>query len=183
MGEGLLSVLGEFVKWIGDFFPHLAIVRSTHGAIKFVRGNPRVTLGPALVVYWPLTTEFMEWPVCTQGVNLREQTLVTADNKTIVAGGMLQYEVADLERLFRSTYTPDHFIKDLALTALHSVLCEMEYAELQREQQRGTLLTKLKNEAQRMVQKYGVRVTLFSLTDLSPCRVMRQVVSTAKGEE
>lgn len=181
--DGALAWIGQFAEWIGSFVPRLRIVRSTHGAIKFVKGEPKVVLGPKLLVFWPLVTEFIEYPIVRQGVSLREQTMVTTDDRTIVAGGMLIYTVDDLQLLIGQTYSADQTIKDIALTALHDVLCEMTWEELKREQQRGTLVTKLKNEAQKGLKDYGVRVVKFSLTDLSPCRVYRLVETSAKGEE
>lgn len=181
--EAAFAWVGQFVEWIGQFVPRLRIIRSTHGAIKFVKGAPRLVLGPCLTVFWPLVTDFLEYPVVRQGVGLREQTLVTIDDRTIVTGGMLIYEVDDLLKLLGSTYSAEQTIRDIALTALHDVCCRMTWDDLKREQQRGTLDTKLKNEAQRALSPYGVKVVKLMLTDLSPCRAYRLVMSNARGEE
>jgi len=135
-------------------------------------------------MYWPLTTDFLEYPVVRQAVTLREQTLVTTDDKTVVIGGMMIFRVPQLITLVGETYWPDQTVKDLSLTAVHDVCCKLSWDQLKDEQRRGTLDTKLKNEAQAALKAYGVEVVKLMLTDLAPCRVLRLVNTQAehKGE-
>jgi regulator of protease activity HflC (stomatin/prohibitin superfamily) len=178
--ESAFAWIGKFAEFIGDFFPRLKIVRMTHRGVKFIRGKRLKIVDPGLTVYWPLVTDYFDYPAVRQGEELREQTLVTTDDRSIVVGGMLIHEIADMATLMGETYSPMQTIKDIALTAVHDVCCRMSLPELKNEQRRGTLDTKLKNEAQRALDTYGVKVLKLMLTDLSPCRVIRLVQTNSK---
>lgn len=178
--EGALAWIGQVAEWIGQFIPRVRVVRSTHKAVKFKRGHTVVVVDAGVRSYWPLVTDFLEYPVVRQAVELRAQTLVTVDDRSIVVGGMLVFEVSDLGRLASTTFDPDGTIKDISLTAVHDVCCRMDWTTLKNEQRRGTLDTKLKNAAQDLLRDYGVRVLKLMLTDLSPTRVFRLVQTTSK---
>lgn len=178
--EAALAWVGQIAEWVGKFIPRWEIVDTVHGAIKFVRGARVVALGPGIHWYWPVLTEFHVYPIARQAVDLRAQTLVTTDDKVVVVGGLIVYEIEDLEKILAHTYDPDQTIRDITISAIHDVCCAMTWADLKREQQRGTLDTKLRRESQKGLSDYGVRVLKTTLTDLAPCRVLKLVQSMAK---
>lgn len=181
--DGALAWIGQIAEWIGRLIPRLVIIRTTHSAIKFVRGWKVVKIGPGLHFYWPMITDLVTYPTVRQAEELRGQTIVTTDDKTLLVAGLSIHEVEDLEKLIAHTYDPQQTIKDITLTAVHDVCCRLSWEEIKAEQRRGTLDTKLKNEAQKALGSYGVRVTKLMLTDLAPCRVLKLVQTTAKGED
>lgn len=181
--EGALAWIGQVAEWIGQFIPRIRNVRLTHRAVKFRFGKAYI-VEPGLKWYWPLITDFIEYPVVRQAVTLPEQTMVTSDYKTIVIGGMMIYEVEDLLILCSTTFSPDESVRDLSLTAVHDVACKMTWDDLTREQQRGTLDTKLRQGAQHELKTYGVKVVKLMLTDLAPTKVLRLVQTEAgKGNK
>lgn len=183
MIDSAFAWIGQLADWCGRLIPRVDIVRATHGWVKFVRGSQVKAGGPGLVIHWPIITDFVSFPIARQADELRGQTLVTRDDKTIIVAGLLVYEVADIEALVGRTYDPQQAVKDLTLTAVHDVCCRMSWLELLDEQRRGTLDTKLKNEARRALDAYGVSVLKVMLTDLSPVRVLKLVQTMARGEE
>jgi regulator of protease activity HflC (stomatin/prohibitin superfamily) len=180
MLDNALGWIGQVVEWIGRFITRGEIVNPVHGALKFVGGSKVVKLGPGIHWYWPARTEFHTYPVARQAVDLRAQTFVTEDDKTIAAGGLIVYEIEDLEAILAHTYDPDETIRDITLSAIHDVCCRLSWADLKSQQQRGTLDTKLRNEARRGLDGYGVRVLKVTLTDLAPCRVVKLLQSQQK---
>lgn len=178
---GALEWISQIAEWFGRFIPRLIIIRSTYSAIKWVRGKHVKVCPPGLMVVWPLVTEYVLYPIARQAEQLREQTLVSTDERTLVVGGMLIYEVEEIEKLVAHTHFPQQTVKDISLTVVHDVCCQMSWVALCKEQQKGTLDTKLKNEAAKALKPYGVKVVKLMLTDLSPCRVLR-VVQTGKEE-
>ncbi len=182
MGDAF-AWIGQIVEWLGQFIPRLRIIRTTHQGIKWVKGKHPKVLHPGLAVYWPLVTEFLEYPTARQGVELRSQTIVTTDDKVIIVAGILVYSVPDIMKLCAETFDPDQTIRDLTLSAVHDVCCKLSWEELKQGQRKGTLDTKLRNTAKDALQDYGVDVLMLTLTDLAPGRVLRLVQSTAKGEQ
>jgi regulator of protease activity HflC (stomatin/prohibitin superfamily) len=162
------------------------ILDPTLDAVKYVRGKPKYCRGGCIHWYWPATTSFDTYPVARQADDLRSQTITTADEAsdiTIIVGGMIVYEVFDIMKLLPTTYRASQTVKDIALTCIHGVCCEMTWKDLKAEQRRGTLDTKLKNAAKRALEEYGVRVLKVQLTDLARARVYKIMQTTSKDEE
>lgn len=179
--ESALAWIGQIMEWIGRFFPRWVILDTTEGAVKFVHGSKAIALGSGIHWYWPLVTTLQQYPTARQADNLRTQTIVTMDDKVIVVGGMLVYEVADIEKLLAHTHNAATTVTDIALTAVHDVCCQLSWEDLKQEQRRGTLDTKLKNTTQKALNEYGVKVIKTMLTDLAPCRVVKLMQTEHEG--
>jgi len=179
MGEAF-AWLGQLVEWIGRFFPRWQIVTATHGAVKFVRGAKVVPLAPGMHWFWPLTTDLMLYPTARQAVDLRSQTFVTADDKTIAVGGLIVYEVKDIAAILGQTFDPDETIRDITAAAIHDVCCSKTWDQLREGLRSGALDRELRQEAAKGLNSYGVRVLRTTLTDLAPARVLKVVQSTSK---
>lgn len=181
--QGALEWIGQIADWLGQFIPRWIILDPTMGGVKYVRGKRIVALGPGLHFWWPLLTKIDTYPTARQADDLRSQTLVTTDDKVIIVGGMVVYEVVDIVKLLAHTYMPSQAIKDISLTAIHDVCCRMSWEELKTEQRKGTLDTKLKHAARAALGDYGVHVLKTMLTDLAPARVYKILQSTSRDEE
>lgn len=171
--------IGWVVEWFGRFVPRRLILDTTEGAVKYVGGSNPVPLAAGIHWWWPWTTKISEWPTARQSLNLRTQTILTADHRTIAVGGIVVYEVADLVQLIAYTHHADMTVADIALTAVHDVCCRLSWDDLCEGQRRGTLDTKLKNETQKALGPFGVTVLKTMLTDLAPCRVLKVVNATS----
>lgn len=175
--------LGQVVEWIGRFVPRWEVLDLTQGAVKFVGGKKAVPLGPGIHWYWPVMTKLFIYPTARQADDLRSQTMVTTDDKVIVVGGMIVYEVEDIEKLLAHTYHASQAVKDLSLTVIHDVCCQMSWEELKQGQRKGTLDTRLRNAAKEALEPYGVRVIKAMLTDLAPAEVIKILQSTSRDED
>lgn len=178
-----LDWIGQIADWIGRFIPRWEIVDTTQAAVKFVKGARVVALGPGIHWFWPITTEFVKYPVARQATDLRAQTLCTTDDKSIVVGGMVVYEITDVEAIVARTYEPDDTIRDIALSAIHDVCSQKSWDELRAAQRAGELDKELRREVAKELGKFGVKVLKTTLTDLAPCRVLKLVTSVSKDGE
>jgi regulator of protease activity HflC (stomatin/prohibitin superfamily) len=178
--EGALAWISQIAEWLGRFVPRWVILDTTMGAVKFVRGARAVPLRAGVHVYWPVTTTLQTYPTARQADGLPSQTIVTADDRAIAVGGMIVYEVDDIEKILAHTFQPEQTIRDIAMTAFHDVCCQLSWAEIKEQQRKGTLDTKLKNAAKKELEPYGVRVLKTMLTDLAPCRVIKLIQSTSQ---
>lgn len=177
---GAFAWISELVGWFGQVFPRWIILDTTQGAIKFVRGWKVVTLSPGWHVYWPLTTKLSTYPTARQADDLRTQTIVTTDDKTIAVGGLIVYEVDDVEKILAHTFQPEQTIKDIALSAIHDVCCRLSWDEIKEQQRSGAIDKKLRAEVKKSLDGYGVRVLKTMLTDLAPCRVIKVLQTTSQ---
>lgn len=178
--EAAFAWLGKLMEWVGEFIPRRVILDPTMGGCKFVGGKKVKVMGPGVHWYWPFWTAFHTYPTARQADDLRSQTVVTTDDRTVVVGGMIVYEVSDVEKILAHTYKPQDSIRDIALTAIHDVICQMSWEELRAAQRSGILDRKLKSECYQALKPYGVTTLKVQLTDLAPARVLRLVQSTQK---
>jgi regulator of protease activity HflC (stomatin/prohibitin superfamily) len=178
--DSALAWIGQLAEWLGRFFPRWQIITKTHGGVKFVRGAKVVPLGPGIHWFWPLVTELLIYPTARQAVDLRSQTFVTADDKTIAVGGLIVYEVKDIAAILGHTFDPDETIRDITAAAIHDVCCVKRWDELREGLRSGSLDRELRKEAAKGLDGYGVRVLRTTLTDLAPARVLKVVQSMSK---
>jgi regulator of protease activity HflC (stomatin/prohibitin superfamily) len=181
MIESALGWIGQAVEWFALWIPRRVIIEATHAGVKFKRGSHVVALAPGLHVFWPITTTLHVFPVVRQAVDLRAQTLVTRDDRSLAVGGLIVYEVTDIVALIGHTYDPDDTIRDIALSAIHDVCSRYTYAQLRDLNESGELARLMRGACRRGLKPYGVRVLKTTLTDFAPCRVHKLITSTSQA--
>src|SRR5216684_1090213 len=102
--ESALAWIGKLAEWIGAFVPRWIILDTTYGGVKYVGGKRPVALGPGIHWYWPARTTTDLYPTARQTDDLRSQTVVTADDRAIVVGAQITYEVSDIMKLLPTTF-------------------------------------------------------------------------------
>ena len=137
-----------------------------------MRGWKVRPVGPGIHWWWPVTTELSVYPVARQANDLRSQTLETEDEVTVVASSVIVYEVHDIKALIAYTYDPDNTIMEVALATVQDVLTRLTWKEAS-TMKRRILNTALKNNAQKVLEPYGVTVLNMNLTDLARCQVLK----------
>ena len=181
--ENALAWIGQIAAWIGQFFPRWVVLDTTEGAIKYVHGSRVVACGPGIHWYWPAVTTWVPYPTARQADQLETQTMETLDGRTIIVGGILVYSVTDLAALITTTHSPTSTVKDIALTAVHDVCCQMEWEALKAAQRSGLLDRELRKAAQDQLKDYGVKVIKLMLTNLARARVLKVSQSVSKEEQ
>lgn len=196
--ESAFAWIGQIAEWIGQWIPRRAILDTTEGAVKytgfFLPRRMRVRLGgfdgemrvsvceAGIHWYWPAASTWVMYPTAKQTDRLETQTMESKDGKTFIVSGTLTYKVKDLLRLVPENHSPVTATIDVAMTALHDVCCTLTWDELQDQQRKGTLKTKLKNAAQRDLEDIGVEVVRLKLNSLARCRVVKVSQSTSSEE-
>jgi regulator of protease activity HflC (stomatin/prohibitin superfamily) len=174
--------IGKLVEWLGAFIPRWVILDTCIGAVKYKRGVPMFCAPGGVWWYWPVTTLWQEYPMARQTDRLESQTIESKDGKTFIVAGTITYMVTDLLALLTTTHNATTNTRELAASAVHDICCDYDYAELQVKNQKGTLKTELKNEAQKQLGAYGVTVLKLQITSLARCRVYKISQSTASEE-
>jgi regulator of protease activity HflC (stomatin/prohibitin superfamily) len=176
---GAFEWISALVEWVGKWLPNYRIINTTEGGIKFKGGKRAVALSAGVHWFWPARSTLEVLPMKRQADDLRSQTFVTTDDRVVVAGGMVIYEVDDMLKFAANTYDGATTVKEIVMTSIHDVCCRMSWEQLKDEQRRSTLDTKLKNAARDMLDDYGVKVIKVMLTDLAPGRVLKLIQSTS----
>jgi regulator of protease activity HflC (stomatin/prohibitin superfamily) len=180
--DSALAWIGQVAEWFGRFVPRREILDTTEGAIKYVGGDKVVVCGPGVHWWWPYSSKWSAHPTARQTDRLETQTMETKDGKTFIVSATITYSVVDLAAFVTNIHSPLTTVIDIAMTAVHDVCCDFDWPALQSENRRGTLKTKLKNEAQKQLKEYGLQVIKLQLNSLARCRVVKVSQSTSNEE-
>lgn len=172
----LFDILGQMVGVLLRFVPRPVNVRHTHKAIKFKWGKVKI-IEPGWRWWWPITTEVDLHVVVSQPLGLAPQTLMTSDGQSIVVGGVTLYHVIDLHAYAVENHDADEAMAEVAGSAIRDVVVSKTLAALQESDGRKDINRTLLALAKLELERYGVEVEYFKLTDLSTCRVQNLIGS------
>lgn len=167
----MLEALSSFLTSLGKFIPRLHIVRKTERAVLFRRGRIAKVVEPGLVLYWPLVTDIVWASVVKQTIDLPNLTLMSKDNKTVIASGLVVYEISDIYKYLVENYDCDKSISEIACAAIRDVIVDKTVDEIQGNN-RNTIDTALSKNCREALKEYGIQVNRVRLTNFSVARVI-----------
>lgn len=170
--ESAFAWLGQLFEWLGGFFPRLLNVRVTDGGVAF-SGKRARRLSPGYHIYFPFLTEIQVIPVVRQSLNLNCQALITADDCTVVAGGIVFYEIKDYYKALTENWDIAEIVTDFSLAAIRSVITIKDKQTLQRE--RKTIDHELTQQLHKQLKDFGIVVLQARLTDFSECLTLNHI--------
>lgn len=171
---GIFDILGQMLNVVLRFIPRPVIVRATHKAVKFKWGRSHI-INPGWRWWWPITTEVDLVVVVSQPLKLAPQTLMTRDGKSVVVGGVALYRVKDLHAYAVANFDADEAMGEVAGSAIRDAVVSKTLEELQESDGRKAINKTLMTLAKAELERYGVVIEYFKLTDLSTCRVQNIV--------
>ena len=171
--ESALGWIGELFSWFGSFVPRWLIVRSTEAGVKFRWGKHVHVLTPGIRWYWPAFTDVETETVVRQTLNLDAQTLMTADDKTVVASGVIVFKITDIIKFLVDNFDADEAIAEVAGSALRKFVISKTVEEIQKG--RADVDNSLTREAQKLLKDFGIEVEYARLVSFSTARVINLV--------
>ena len=169
---GAFAWLGQFFEFFGSLFPRLIIVRATENGIKWVRGHKVVALNPGVHIYWPILTDVEVMVTARQTINLKPQTLTTADNRKVIVSAVVVYRIHDIVRAIgRINWDVAETVMDIAQAGVVDVVRSMTLEELMG----SDVENQLTRTCRKQLRRYGVYVSRAAFTDLAEARVFRLV--------
>ena len=163
--EGAFSWLGHLVEFLGRFIPRLLIVEATHGGVAFVRGHKVKPLQPGLHVYWPIWTAVSTLATVRQTTKLPEQALTTSDGVSVIVGGMIRYEIDDIQKALAESYDVEGVLVDESLAAFGESITGHTFDDIQGDRQ--AVNRALTARVRKGLDGYGVKVLRAQLTDFA----------------
>ena len=132
-----------------------------------------IALKPGLHVYWPLITEIEDYSVELDSMDLGVQTLLTADDVTVVVRCVLQFTIFDIIKARVECNDFESTIVDLCCPQVALEIRKWEY-------KKNRLLLDdfnktLKAATVHKLRKYGIRVVGCPIQDLAPAKVYRNM--------
>lgn len=171
----VLSVIGEFMHSLGNWIPRPTIVRATEGGVAFWFGKWVKVVQPGWRLNWPALMALEVVPVVRQVIQLRPQTLLTADSKTIIAGAVIVYSINNVRKYLVENFDTEESIAEISGHALRDAVIGKTLAQIQETDGRRSIDRALVVEASKALANFGVNVETMRLTDFAPARVINLV--------
>jgi regulator of protease activity HflC (stomatin/prohibitin superfamily) len=171
-----LEWLGQLIEWITNLIPHIKLVKSTYGGVKFKWGKV-VELKQGVNIYWPLTTEIEVIPTARQTKNLVTQVLTTKDHKTITIGVVIVYEINDVKKAVGTNYDINDTIYDVGQCALVGIIAGQTYDYIL-ENCDSEIKKQLTENTRARLKPFGVRIVRCAITDFAICRVYKTLTGS-----
>lgn len=184
--EGAFGWISAIAEYFGQWVPRPYIVRTTHMAVKFVRGKRVKILGAGWYWYMPVFSDVFTFPVVKQVATVVGQPGVTKDGKSVAVGGMVRYEI-QTEDDFRKAMTECHEIDDIVgdetLAVINNLVATKTFADITGDRQATN--TDLTRQVRSVLKDYGLYVLRAQLTHFGPAHTLVHVGSPfqANSEE
>jgi len=178
--DAALGWIGDLVRWLTSWLPHLLLVRKTERAVKFIRAGTR-EVGPGLHLWWPITTQVEVRAVVRQVLGLGSQTLTTKDGQAVVADGLLVFSIKDLHAFLVENWNAEDSLGEVGQAGIRKAIVNMDFAAVQGAM--ADVDNRLTKEAQKLLESFGVDVELMRLTSFARAHVVNLVAEHAHLEE
>lgn len=161
--------LANFIEILFIWVPRRVQIKTTHGAVKFVR-DKAFELKPGCHWYWPWTSTVTEIAIAEQTHNLPTQAIeLSGCTKPLAVSGVIVYSVTDTLAALSKSFEVDDTINDVGLAAVMEVVGSKKKSDLLKERQGGDLTKALTTMTRRRLKRYGIHVERCSLTDFTTC--------------
>lgn len=167
--------IGEALTWVADWIPRPRIVNLTEAGVQFWFGSRVKVVRPGWRLDWPALAQMEIVPVARQTLNMVPLTLMTADNRPVVVGGVVVFRVSDVRCYLVSNVDADEGIAEAARAALRDAITDATLAQIQETDGRKQINRKLAKAAQGLLTSFGVEVEYVRLTDFSTAQVLNVV--------
>lgn len=169
--ETALGWIGQLAEWLAAWIPRIVHVDARCRGVRFVRGKDPTLVKPGITFYWPVMTNLLVWPVITQTLKLRSQSLRTCDHSSVELEILVTYRINDLVALFGELHDPESGIADLCLGAARQIVCCSTLEELERDAKKTD--EGLEKEIQKQVRSLGIDIRKARFVSLVPVRPMK----------
>lgn len=162
--------LSQIIEAVLQFIPRRVIIRATEGGVKWSLWRDPKEMKPGVRFYWPLISDIEVLVVARQTLNTATQSLMTKDGKTVVAGGVIVYNISDVvQAIGKKNWSPEDTAGDIAQAAIVGVISKWDCFDLLANIS-GKVETQLTETCRRQLRQYGVYVTRAALVDFSTVR-------------
>jgi regulator of protease activity HflC (stomatin/prohibitin superfamily) len=169
------------MQWLDKIFdkllslwPCVHILAPYEAGVRFTFGRRVRAKDPGWYLVWPIIQKFVYMEVQTQVVDLRTQSVRTADDKDVVVSGAIQYRITDIEKAVCSVQSVDGSLETLALGIILDFVNRKTVAELQNVE---ALKSELRKGMAEACSGWGVKIEKVYITDLGHTRNIRLLMN------
>lgn len=173
------SLWDEYIKFWFKVYQYQEVVILRNG--KYHR-----TKGPGQYFKWPFFEEAVHVLIIPTTHDLKQQTLVTKDDKTVTVRGMVKAKVDDSKKFALEVYDQVDALGDTTMGIIARLVMDSEYKDLLNSDY--NINNQITIKARAAAKPYGIYVMQVTLTEIAPSKALRifsdkQVVEEVKGSD
>ncbi len=159
--------------WIFKLFPRFWFVQPNESGVIMTLGKYVRETGTNWYIVWPVIQNTWKVDVTPQVVDLKNQSIRTKDNKSIVVSGAISYEINDARKFILEVNDPDKSLQTLALGIVAEYTHKRSLDECQDfEAVKDEILHGIRDE----VKGWGIKIRKIYITDLAETQNIRLLV-------
>jgi regulator of protease activity HflC (stomatin/prohibitin superfamily) len=169
------KLIDLMVTFINDILPW-KIVDQWEEGVHLRTGKFRRIVKPGIQWKIPFFDQILVTPVITQTVNLKPQTVTSADEKSIVLSSIVRYHIHDVEKFLLGVMHANDALVDTTQGIIRDVVEGCRWTDLD---DLGNVVTPEVNE---QVEKWGITVEQVSFPDLGEIKTYRIIGDGCKDD-
>ena len=136
------------------------VVNPDEAGVHLRCGRVHRTIGEGFHWQYPLIDEIQTIPTSEQAIDLPNQTLTTADGKTVTVSGTIRYEVVCPEKTLFNVSDYDESLQTLSMEVIG-----IELPLIQHSQSSGVLRQRVRDRLEKAVYGWGINIIEVGITD------------------
>ena len=165
--------LFQLFEKITSFIPRIRLINPDEGGVRITLGSKVKVLRAGWYIYWPLIQVICAIAIMPQIIDVRCQSVLTADGVNMCAGGAIKYRVKDAGAAILKVQDYDETLQALSLGIISRYINSRSYddckdvVDIEIAVQKG-----VKEEA----RGWGLDIQSVFITDLGKARNLRLLI-------
>ena len=168
-----MTWLNDLITRIFAFFPRLIMIAPDEAGVRVTLGTRVKVLESGWYFVWPLIQEVTAMIVTPQVVDLRGQSIMEPDGKSLAVSGAIEYRISRIEKAILSVQDLDRSLQNLALGIIADIVSSKDVSLVEFKDE---LLKRLRDR----VSDWGVKIIQVYITDYADHAVYR-VINDGNG--
>ena len=164
----------ELVVALRERLQPFEIVYEFESAVVFRFGHYNRTLDTGFHWKWPLIEVVNSEHTAITTLALESQSVTTKDNKIVTVTGIVRYKIADVKLFIIEIADQHDVLRDTSMGAVLKKVRQMTFEDLTETPPEDAIAS----EIRRQVKPFGIKIELFTFTDIAPMKVLRIVTHT-----
>lgn len=153
--------LANFIDKLFCFIPRIRLIRPDECGIRITCGHKYRLTPPGWYFVWPILQEIDVINVMPQIIDLREQSLTTADGKSIAISGAVEYSMRDVVKAVFNVQDYDRSLPTLCLGKIAEYVESHDFKDC-----KSTVIKEaLRKEIREHVNAWGIAIKHIFITD------------------
>ena len=179
----LLKLLSEILKQVTDFIPRIIVISRTSKWVKNInlsflpfdlfpsiicwwkKRNKRIKVVEWVTIYWPIFTEFIEYPIVRQTKDLPSQTFTLSNCINIVIKAVVVFEIDDIVKAVNNNYAVDTSIRDISMSWIKRLIYSVSEWDLLTKEIKVS--NDINDYIKKELQKFWVKLLEIHIVDIS----------------